>query len=499
MLQSDYVELEENAPQGPPPSRLRVVAGTIGSSFFLTSGLAIAKAGPLGGLLGYSLIGSLVFFVILSLGEMATLLPLAGSFHTLASRFVDPALGFAVGWNYWLTYAVMLPTELVACMITLQYWMSTTMALLVGFLILLVLLSVHVYKPEGFADPELYFSLVKVVAIAFFIVGGVIITGIQQKGFSNYTVGDGPFAGGFDGFVSVLLFCFFAFGGTEVAGLAAAESKNPLVAIPHAIESTAIRISMFYCLSVFVIGLLLPYNDPMLNAGGGISMSPFTLVLHKAGLQSATHIMNVVILIATISNCNTSLFVTSTTLCSMASDKRAPKWLGKRVGDVPVVALSLSALVGCLAFTGDIIPLPQVFSFLTNFTGLSVLLTWSSICVVYMRFRKAYRYQGRNMNDLPFRSKFLPFGAYCALAIMACAFVGNALIPLYLGNRTLGQQLTRHLGVLLFIVLFVGYKLVHGTKIVPLDKCSFVLPDQSEQIPLKTNVIQRLKSFVQES
>ena len=34
-------------------------------------------------------------------GRNATYIPLTGSFAAYAGKFVSPALGFALGWNYW--------------------------------------------------------------------------------------------------------------------------------------------------------------------------------------------------------------------------------------------------------------------------------------------------------------------------------------------------------------------------------------------------------------
>ena len=48
----------------------------------------------------------MVFFLMTSLGEMATYLPVPGSFSTYATRFVDPSLGFALGWNYWFNWVI---------------------------------------------------------------------------------------------------------------------------------------------------------------------------------------------------------------------------------------------------------------------------------------------------------------------------------------------------------------------------------------------------------
>ena len=67
---------------------------------------AIHDAGALGALIAYAIIGAMVFFLMTSLGEMATYLPVSGSFSTYATRFVDPSLGFALGWNYWFNWVI---------------------------------------------------------------------------------------------------------------------------------------------------------------------------------------------------------------------------------------------------------------------------------------------------------------------------------------------------------------------------------------------------------
>ncbi|KAK9760613.1 hypothetical protein K7432_015191, partial [Basidiobolus ranarum] len=72
------------------------IGGTIGTGLFLASGISIAKGGPGGALVAYSLIGIMVFFLMTSLGEMATYMPISGSFNAYGARFVDPAFGFAL-------------------------------------------------------------------------------------------------------------------------------------------------------------------------------------------------------------------------------------------------------------------------------------------------------------------------------------------------------------------------------------------------------------------
>jgi yeast amino acid transporter len=57
-----------------------------------------------------------------SLGEMTSHAPISGSFPHYAARWVDPALGFAVGWNYWYASTITVPLEITASSILLTFW-----------------------------------------------------------------------------------------------------------------------------------------------------------------------------------------------------------------------------------------------------------------------------------------------------------------------------------------------------------------------------------------
>lgn len=64
------------------------------SGLFVGSGEALANGGPVGIWIAYCLMGTMVYGMMVALGEMATLFPVAGAFTHYATRFVDPALGF---------------------------------------------------------------------------------------------------------------------------------------------------------------------------------------------------------------------------------------------------------------------------------------------------------------------------------------------------------------------------------------------------------------------
>ena len=156
---------------------------------FIGSGKVIEQAGPLGSLLAYIFAGLVLYFVVTSLGEMATCFPVEGSFNAYASRFVDEALGFSMGWNYWLIYAVSLPAELVACTKIVQYWWPD-IPIILSVLILITLLNLC--GVEWFGEVEFALTLVKVVAIVSFIILAIAVVFKTNVGFSNYSVGPCP-------------------------------------------------------------------------------------------------------------------------------------------------------------------------------------------------------------------------------------------------------------------------------------------------------------------
>ena len=116
------------------------LGGAIGTGLFVAGGEVVSTAGPGGALVAYGLIGIMVYFLMTSLGEMATYLPIPGSFGTYAKRYVDPAFGFALGWNYWFNWAITVAAELVAGALIMKYWFPGTPSVVwtAGFLAIFI-------------------------------------------------------------------------------------------------------------------------------------------------------------------------------------------------------------------------------------------------------------------------------------------------------------------------------------------------------------------------
>ncbi|GMA56458.1 hypothetical protein GCM10025858_09610 [Alicyclobacillus sacchari] len=173
------------------------LGGAIGTGLFVASGSSISTAGPGGALLAYIIVGIMVYFIMTSLGEMATFMPIAGSFEQYATRFVDPAFGFALGWNYWYTWTVTLPAELSAGAIVMKYWFPHTPSVVWSAVFLAVLFLLNVVSVRGYGEGEYWFAGIKVLTIIVFIVIGLAmifgILGGHSVGWHTFMTGGRPF------------------------------------------------------------------------------------------------------------------------------------------------------------------------------------------------------------------------------------------------------------------------------------------------------------------
>ncbi|OQV12315.1 General amino-acid permease GAP1 [Hypsibius exemplaris] len=332
--------------------------GAIGTGLFIGSGAVLSSSGPASVLIGFALIGTMLFNVVMALGEMAVLYPIAGSFNVYCTRFIDPAWGFAIGWNYAIQWLVTLPLELTAATITINYWHNNVDPHIWITIVLLLVVFINCFGVKGYGEAEFLFSMVKIIAvIAFIIVGVVIDVGGGPKGeyLGTKTWQDpGPFNNGFKGFCAVFVTAAFAFGGAEMVGLAAAESAEPRKTLPKATKQVFWRITLFYLVTLLLIGFIVPYTDPRLlgaSATANVTASPFVIAIDNAGIKILPSIFNGVILVSVLSVGNSAVYGASRTLCALAQQGQAPQILGyiDREGR-PLVSIIISLLFGGIAY-----------------------------------------------------------------------------------------------------------------------------------------------------
>lgn len=460
------------------------IGGAIGTGLFLASGASVSTAGPGGALLAYGVIGIMVYFIMTSLGEMATYLPVSGSFGTYAARFVDPAMGFAIGWNYWFNWAITLAVEILAGALIMKFWFPDTPAALWSALFLVLLFGLNLMSTRVYGESEYWFAGIKVtLVIIFLVVGALMIFGViggKAPGVVNWTTGEAPFVGGFGAAIGIFMIAAFSFQGTELVGIAAGESENPDKNVPKAINSVFWRILLFYIGAMIVIGFLLPYTDENLLKTGveNVAVSPFTLVFERAGFTAAASLMNLVILTSVLSCGNSGLYASTRMLYAMAKEGKAPAVFAKvNSRGVPANSLYLTTAFGLLAFLTSLIGEGTAYTWLLNLSGMTGFVVWLGIAICHYRFRRAYVAQGKDLKALKYRAVMFPFGPIFAFAVCLIVMIGQNYGAFTGEEVDWYGAVATYVGIPVIAVFYFWYKFTHKTKVIPL-----------KEIDLSTNI-----------
>ncbi|ODV76499.1 uncharacterized protein CYBJADRAFT_165774 [Cyberlindnera jadinii NRRL Y-1542] len=391
------------------------IAGIIGTGLYLGTGRALAKGGPASLFINYTIIGGLVYLVMLSLGEMSAHMPIAGSFCSFARKFGSESMGFAILINYWFNDAVSVASDLTALQLVMEYW-TDFHYWIISLIFWIFLLSLNLVHVKFYGETEYWLALLKVLAIlAFFIVSIVVNVGHNSQheyiGFKYWTIGEAPFVDGFKGFASLFVTSAFSYGGTESITITAGSAKNPVMSTKIVTTTVFYRIIIFYILTVFFIAMNVPYNYPGL-ATKSVMTSPFTIVFQEAGSKIAGSFMNAVILTSIISAGNHALYAGSMLAYTLGTDGYLPKILTwKNRYQTPYVAVLVTWIAGGLCFGSSFVGAGELWTWLQNIVGVSNQLAWLCIGITSIRFRQGLKAQGRE-HELEFKNWTYPFGPY---------------------------------------------------------------------------------------
>lgn len=458
------------------------IGGSIGAGLFISSGSALAAGGGGGLIIGFAVIGILIYCTMNALGELGVRYPVNGAFSAYNYRFLDHSWGFAIGWVYAIGWLITMPNELIAAAVTLGYWKGdhngateVNRAAWVG-LFLATVLFINVFGVRGYGEAEFIFSFIKVVAVIGFNICGIVIAcgGGPNHDYigGKYWHNPGAFAHGAKGVFKVFVTAAYSFSGTEFAGLAAAETQNPREAVPRACKQVFWRILLFYLVSVIMMATLVPYDNDRLGTASNASASPFVIAINLAGIKALPSIMNVVILLAVVSVANAAVFGSTRTLVALAAQGHAPKqllWIDNE--GRPVTALIIALCFGGLAFISAWDGYGQVFDWLSALGGMSSLWTWGSVSVCHLRNRLAMKKNGLDpKKDLDFAAPggyTIPIVGMLLAALTICLQFWIALFPLgwtdpgadHNGASQAKNFFETWLSTCIILVLFVGHKI----------------------------------------
>ncbi|KAG6897340.1 hypothetical protein C0992_002398 [Termitomyces sp. T32_za158] len=481
------------------------IGGVIGTGLFLGTATGLRNGGPLGMtdflweiltylpvttglLLGYIVMGTICYSVMVSLGEMIAYLPIPGGHIRLAERFINPAFSFTMGWNYWYNWVIILPAELSAAAVLIGFWSDINPAVWIT-ITMVITITINFLGAGAYGEAEFFFASIKVITIVGLIILGIVLDlgggpNHDRIGF-RYWKNPGAFAqfsdipgakGRFLGWWAVETQAAFSFIGTEIVAIAAGEAKNPRRNIPKAIRRVYVRICLFYILGTFIIGLLVPYTSDGLDlASGTAASSPFVIAIENAGIKALPSIINACLLTAAWSAATSDLYTSSRALYGLASVGNAPRvFIKTSKNGLPYASLVFCSLFALLSYMGVNSGSGKVFGWLANMTAVAGLLTWFGISCTYIRFYQGMKAQGIDRSKLPFSSKLQPYAAWYAaiFCFLVCLFSGWQV---FLKDKWASDTfVTNYLPLALFPLLYTTARIVTRVPMIKPEEMDFV-------------------------
>ncbi|WP_036434940.1 amino acid permease [Mycobacterium sp. URHB0044] len=448
---------DEGYHKGLKPRQLQMIAigGAIGTGLFLGAGGRLASAGP-GLFLVYGVCGIFVFLILRALGELVLHRPSSGSFVSYAREFFGEKAAFAVGWLYFLNWAMTSIVDTTAIATYFHFWKAFNVVpqWTLALIALVLVLSVNMISVKWFGEMEFWAALIKVVALMTFLVAGTIFLAGRYKiegqstGLSIWNQHGGLFPTGALPLLIVTSGVVFAYAAVELVGTAAGETAEPEKIMPRAINSVVARIAIFYIGSVALLALLLPYTA--YHAGE----SPFVTFFSKIGFNGAGDIMNIVVLTAAFSSLNAGLYSTGRILRSMAMNGSAPKFTARMSKNgVPYGGILLTCLICLFGVALNAFQPGEAFEIVLNMAALGIIASWGTIVLCQLRLVKMSK--AGLMQRPKFRMPFTPYSSYLTLAFLVAVLVLMAF-DAPVGTWTVGTL------VIVIPMLIGGWYLVRG-------------------------------------
>lgn len=369
---------------------------------FLGAGATVSLAGP-SVVLAYALGGAVMFAVMLALGEMTVARPAPGAFRVHAGMTLGPYAAFVTGWLYYVAWLGSMASEIVAATTYLNRWFAPSWSPVIASSLVVLLTAVNLAKVESFGTFEFWFAGLKVVAIiGFILVGAALLIGYPGRpgiGTQNFVGQGGFFPNGSGGLVRAMALVMTAYGGTEVIGVAAGETKDPSTSVPAAVRGIALRTLILYVGSMIVLVGIFPWSQ------SGIGGSPFVSVYDSLGIPRAPDLMNVVVLTAALSSLNCGIYTSSRMVYSLAQESSVFAGLAKvspKTG-APYRAVLVSTAGVYLAILIYWLSPGAAFLYVTSVAGFAFLTIWLIITLSHIKWRRVVS------SDAGFKAPWYPY------------------------------------------------------------------------------------------
>ncbi len=415
------------------PRHMSMIAlgGVIGAGLFVGSSVVVKNAGP-AALISFLITGIIIVLVMRMLGEMASSLPVVGSFYEYArSAFREQPrtanfAGFMTGWMYWYFWVIVVAIEAIAGAKLIQFWLPNIPSWEISLTLMALLTITNLFSVKSYGEFEFWFSSIKVAAIVVFLfLSGLFLLGLwpnhQAMGLGEMMSHGGFMPNGWGPVLSGAVAATGFYFGAEIVTIAAAETADPAKSVARATNSVISRVLFFYVGSIFFVVCLVPWNSDAIA-------TPYVSALQVMQIPYAPHIMNAVILVAVLSCLNSGLYAASRMIFALTRNGDAPKALAKVSGNgVPIRAIIFSTLFGYAAIVVSYYSPDGIFPFLVESYGTVALVVYILIAFSHIRLRR------RMERDCPEKIKVrmwcFPYLSYLAIAAMLSILGAMAFLP----------------------------------------------------------------------
>ncbi|MDO5031995.1 amino acid permease [Corynebacterium sp.] len=394
------------------------LGSAIGTGLFYGSASAIQAAGP-SVLLVYLLGGAVIYFLLRALGEMSVHHPLTGSFAEYARAYLGNWAGYITGWMFAFEMVIVALADLTAMGVYMQFWFPDVPKWIWVAATLLIVGGANLATVKAFGELEFAFTIIKVGAVVAMIVGGlaVLAFGLSDAattGPANLVNDGGFFPNGSSGMIASFILVLFAFGGTEIVGVASSEAEDPEVSVPKAVNTIPVRILLFYVLAILVILMINPWR----TITG--EQSPFVQIFDTLGVNWAAGLLNFVVITAAISAINADLFGAGNVLTGMAKQNLAPQIMSKKARGVPVMTIVILIIVLIIGTVLNALIPDNVFEIIASLATFATIYVWLMILLSHVASRR--QMTPEQVAALTYKVPLWPWGQYFAIAFILFTF-----------------------------------------------------------------------------
>lgn len=452
------------------------LVGVFGTGLFLSSGGTLSTAGPIGMLLAYFIVGIVVMASQMCITKVSCLMPVTASYVKHAEHFVSESAGFAMGWCE--VYSLVMPSELSAVAVVMTYWSDVNAAVWITVFMILVI-AVNSYKVRWYGEIEFFFGCLKILLVVGLVLTGLIIDlggvpGQERLGFRywklrqfNYKYVDSSL-GEFAAFWKTISSVVYAYGGVQAISMLSGEVKHPRRSIYRAAKRVFYRCFTMYMATVFILTLIVPYNDSSIaSSTGNAAGSPFVIAMKRAGIRGLPHVINGVVLTSALSAANLGIIKGSRTLFALALKKQAPAiFLKVNRHGLPYAAVIFTCLFLLLAYMSSSSGASTVFSWFQAITSSNLLVSWILISTNHIAMTRAMKKQGYTRDQLPYRFPGTVYASWFSLA-MSLLFLLTGGFPNFIkGNFEFSSFFSSYFIIPFFLLLYAGWAIYKRDKLL---------------------------------